>query len=199
MKKNKNIISVCLVALLVVAILGVSYAYFSAIIEGSETVSTITMDAGEMKISFQNNDNELVFPTNTKIYPRGTESENPNDADAWIRKDFTIKGTNTTDLQMKYKLNLVVDNNTFLDNELSYFLTGTKSESDTTSLVVSASGKISTGTSTILLGTETPYFNNADGLDHNYSLRIFFFNKETDQNANQKAKFAAHVTVTSAD
>lgn len=198
MKKNKSLISVSLVALLVVAILGVSYAFFSAVISGSETVSTILMDAGEMKISFQNNDNELTFPTNTKIYPRGTESANPSDDDAWIRKDFTIKGTNTTDLQMKYNLNLVVDVNTFSDNDLTYYLTGTKSESDTTSLVISASGKIAKGASSILLGDETPYFNDADGLDHNYSLRIFFFDDNTDQNENQKAEFAAHVTVTAA-
>lgn len=194
MKTNKTILSISLVAILVVATLGISYSYFSANIKGSESVSTISMDAGKMELTYQNNSGDIVL--DKKIYPRGTTSSN-SASDAWVTKTFALNGTNTTDLEMKYKISMVVDNNTFENNALSYELIGHKEDSDTTSVVLdSVKGNIPKGSGTVEFnGTVTPLFQNANKSIHNYTLRIYFLDTGVEQNSNQEAKFAAHIVI----
>ncbi len=194
MKANRTILSLSLVAMLVVATLGISYSYFSANIKGTESLSTITMDAGKMELTYQNNSGNIVL--DKKIYPKGSSSSYTS-SDAWITKTFALKGTNTTDLDMKYKISMVVDNNTFENNALSYQLIGHKEDSDTTSVVLNTiTGGIPTGKSTIeFKGTVTPLFKNANNSTHSYTLLIYFFETGSDQNTNQEAKFAAHIII----
>lgn len=196
MKANKTILSISLVALLVISTLGISYSYFSANLRGElESASTITMEAGKMILTYQDNSNNIDIRPESKIYPRGTADSKDPTTDAWIKKSFAITGTNTTELDMKYKISMVVDANTFQDNALSYELIGHKDASDTSSVVLNNStGNLPTGISTITF-EGSPYFKNADGISHTYQLLIYFLETGEEQNSNQGSKFAAHIEV----
>ncbi|MFA7122011.1 MAG: hypothetical protein WC277_11075, partial [Bacilli bacterium] len=81
-------------------ILGLSYAYFTAQITGSESTTTITASGGTMSITFNGGNNINMG----NIFPREA---------AWGTKTFTVTGNNTTTLTMNYHLNLIIESNTF--------------------------------------------------------------------------------------
>ena len=92
----KKLISITLFLL----ILGLSYAFFTANIIGSESTTTITASGGTMDITFAGGSNVTM----SNMYPREA---------VWGTKSFTVTGNNTTTLTMYYNLNLVVESNTF--------------------------------------------------------------------------------------
>ena len=128
--KQKGILIVSLVALVIIAV-GITYAYFTASIEGKETASTVVVTGGIMQIEYSEDSSVIEL---SGIYPK---------EDAWATKTITIKGTNTTDLQMKYDLGLNVINNTF-GNYLSYDLT--LLEGDNGTPIENITGKAIVGT-----------------------------------------------------
>lgn len=99
----KELISIALFFL----ILGLSYAYFTANITGSETGTTISAGGGIMYMTFDGGNNITM----NNIYPR---------SEAWGTKIFTVTGNNTTDLNMAYSLYLEVEENTFNDHAMQY-------------------------------------------------------------------------------
>ncbi len=181
MKNNKKSLILAIVLLLVVVIAGVSFAYFSAIITGSESSSTIYMDAGELSITYSDNSNALDVSA-TKIYPRDEE---------WITKKFKVTGNNTTELAMYYKVKLVIDNNEFEDS-LTYSLDSVNT-SDNGKVIASITDGTISGTTTEELGQG--YFIAGEDKEHNYTLKIYFKDNNEDQNKYQKAKFAAHIEI----
>lgn len=185
---KKSILSISLVILLVVATLAVSYAYFTAFISGNESVSTISVTAGRMTLAFADNSTDVTIKND--IYPRAKE---------WVTKSFSITGTNTTDLNMYYKISMVIDNNTFSNNALSYTFTGSKATGDNGVLITDA-GKNISGTTTIQFGNgASGYFTTANALVHTYTLKIFFKDTGNPQNQDQNAKFAAHIVISAAN
>ena len=180
-KTKKAIISVIIVAVLVIVMLGVTYAYFTAGITGGETTSTIIATGGRMTITYQNNSNVLTIQN---IYPKST---------AWDTKNFTVRGTNTTDLQMNYKVFLVVDSNSFAAGDLTCSLSGNTVAANQTLLSASnvaipASGSVQLGT----LGT----FTTVENVDHVYNLSIYYLDSNGNQNAGQGKAFTGHVIIT---
>ena len=129
-KRNKLIITLLLIGF-VLLVVGITYAYFTASIEGKETASTVVVTGGIMQIEYSENSSVIEL---SGIYPK---------EDAWATKTITIKGTNTTDLQMKYDLGLNVINNTF-GNYLSYDLT--LLEGDNGTPIENITGKAIVGT-----------------------------------------------------
>ena len=180
-KGNKTIIALVVGLLLLVVVVGVSYAYFSANVTGAESASTIKVTAGSMSITYAGGSNVTV----SNIYPRTA---------SWATKNFTVTGTNSTAGTMSYKLTLKVTNNTFSANALKYTLTGSKTNGDTGTVVnVSSQTGIATGSSNIEMGTGT--FQNASGLVHTYALDIFFPDTGSPQNNDQGKAFAAYVLI----
>lgn len=179
-KKNKNIISVSLVALMVITILGVSYAYFTANLTGTETASTISVTAGKMEIAFSGGNNIVVKNISPSNDPIGT-------------KTFTVKGTNTTDIDMNYRLNFVVQNNTFSNNAISYSLNGTNSGENGTTVPNITSRSLPSGESTNILGDGL--FKNADNKIHTYELKLYFLETNENQNIDQGKEFAGYITI----
>ena len=94
--------------LLAVATVAISFAYFTALIEGNESTSTIYAEAGIMTITYENNSGELKIDN---VYPR---------EEAWITKTFTLTGNNTTDLMMNYVVGLKQEKSTFSSGSLTY-------------------------------------------------------------------------------
>lgn len=189
--KSKTVIVSIIGTILTIAIvsLGVTYAFFSANISGSESGSTIVAEAGIMQIAVSGGNNvtaENIMPDN----------DNP-----WGTKTITLTGTNTTEKSMSYKIKLVVDNNEFKKANMQYTLTSTNTGNNgavITSVTTATDITAAVGASQVLGGTtQVGYFLNASEVAHTYVLKLFYPETNTDQSEDMGAKFAAHIVVES--
>lgn len=189
--KPKTVIVSIIGTILTIAIvsLGVTYAFFSANISGSESGSTIIAEAGIMQIAVSGGNNV----TAENIMP---DSDNP-----WGTKTITLTGTNTTEKSMSYKIKLVVDNNEFKKANMQYTLTSTNTGNNgavITSVTTATDITAAVGASQVLGGTtQVGYFLNASNVAHTYVLKLFYPETNTDQSEDMGAKFAAHIVVES--
>ncbi len=177
-KKAKNTMIVSVIALALVLI-GVTYAYFSARITGLESASTISLTAGRMGIQYSEDDATVSV---SNIYPR---------EEAWITKQITLTGYNTTNQEMKYELGLNIVNNTFKGGQLTFDLTGVGTNG---TKIADITGKSITKTSGFYK-FGTGIFLQSDGETHVYTLKIYFKDNGKDQNMNQEAVFNAKIDV----
>ena len=178
-KIPKALISIALFFL----ILGLSYAYFTANITGSETTTTISVSSGTMYMTFDGGNNITI----NNIFPRSS---------AWAAKTFTVTGNNTTDSNMAYSLYLEVDENTFSDDALQYKLTSVNTDNNGT--VVAGNTDlipIKSGVSSTLLGYGT-YSSPTNGDKvHTYTLDIYFTDNSENQNEDHGKSFGAHIEI----
>ena len=158
---------------------GLSYAFFSSV-SNNESSSTILAKGGTMTIKYANGSGTIKMEN---IYPR---------EEAWVNKVFTVTGKNTTDLEMDYRLYLMVSNNGFNFGDLTYSISGTSTNSTDTLISkanqpVSKAGQILMGAGVFKSKTST----------HSYNLRIFYKETGENQNNGQEAKFSAYVKIDS--
>ncbi len=178
-RKNKTILALSIIGLILV-VAGASYAYFSARITGLERASTLSLTGGTLTIEYLEGNEEVSIGD---VYPRDDE---------WLTKTFTLKGTNNTDLIMKYKVGLNIVSNGFKDNELTYDLTHEDAQSGTPIVEQTNIGIQNT------VGTQwfgTGQFVNGTNVEHAYTLKIYFKDTGLDQNDSQGAVFNAKLTV----
>ena len=181
-RKNKRVLIVSLIALILV-VAGASYAYFSARITGLESASTLSMTAGTLGIHYAEGNEDVSV---SYIYPK---------EEAWLTKTFTLTGTNTTELKMKYKVGLNIINNEFTSDALTYDLT--HEEITNGKAISEQTGRmIKTGTNVKQYFGEGYFTNTAGvGIDHEYELKIYFKDNGKDQNINQGKEFNAKIFV----
>ena len=158
---------------------GLSYAFFSSV-SNNESSSTILAKGGKMTIKYANGSGTIKMEN---IYPR---------EEAWVNKVFTVTGNNTTDLEMNYRLYLVVSRSTFNFGDLTYSISGTSTNSTDTLISkanqpISKAGQILMGAGVFKSKTST----------HSYNLRIFYKETGENQNNGQEAKFSAYVKIDS--
>ena len=185
-KKKIITISLFSIFLLLGAILSIAYAYFKARVSNLESSSTISIEAGEMSITYEGITGLI---TANKIVPNWSTT-----------KTFTLKGINNTqannvnnDNNLYYKIGIVVDNNTFSEGSLTYTLNKDSSSSSNGQMADSKTGTIpSSGTKFIATG----YFSETSTeVSHTYNLTIAFPDTGEDQSEDQEASFACHLTV----
>lgn len=181
-KEKSNLILGISLALVFLITIGISYAYFAARIVGNESTSTIALSSGKMEIVYEDNTATINL---SGIYPREEE---------WATKRFTLTANNTTNLEMKYKIGISIEQNTFSEGALTYSLKNTLNESGTPLEDVESSIIKTSGTQYIGYGIFDAKINN---IKHNYELKIFFKETSKDQNDNQKARFNAKIIVES--
>ena len=184
-KKNNLTVVVLIVILTMIIGVSLSYAFFSARISGTESESTIVMEAGSLSIEYTDLSNVISV---SKVYPR---------EEVWVTKEFKVTGTNTTNLVLFYKIKIVLDNNEFEGLGLSYSL-----ESENTGNngnIIPSISKEYIGKDNINLGQG--YFINTGTTpkEHKYTLKIYLKENGEDQNYLQGAKFAAHIEIESGD
>ena len=179
-KKSRNTIIISIVALAIVLIT-VTYAYFSAIITGLESASTISLTAGTMGIHYTEG-NENVTLNN--IYPR---------SDAWVTKTFTLTGNNTTAIPMDYQVGLEITTNTFKGGQLSFSLE-VGQNNDGTSMSPVTNKAITGSNRTLLIGSGSFPGNTTNGVQ-TYTLKIYFLDTGKNQNINQGASFNGKIIV----
>ena len=184
--KKKNVTVVVLIVILTMIIgVGLSYAFFSARISGTESESTIVMEAGSLSIEYTDLSNIISV---SKVYPR---------EEAWVTKEFKVTGTNTTNLVLFYKIKIVLDNNEFEGLGLSYSLESINTGNNGN--IIPSISKEYIGKDNINLGQG--YFINTGTTpkEHKYTLKIYLKENGEDQNYLQGAKFAAHIEIESGD
>lgn len=176
------LLTVIAVATLLVAVVGATFAYFGAMINGRESQKTIEVTSGTLSTEYD---------TNRKI-----SVSNLNPGDVVATKTITVRGVITGSENLKYGANLVVTNNTYSNGALVYTITS-KNVSNNGS-TISATSKpvaIPTGASTIELGTGSFAGPTTTGSNHEYVITITFVNTGADQTADLGKTFAAELQV----
>ncbi len=184
--KNTNVGKIAgALAVLILISIGASYAYFTATITGSETATTVTIGSGTLGITYAGGS----AITASNIYPR---------SEAWVTKNFTITGNNTTDTTMSYKVALTVASNTFSASALKWQLTSTNTGSNGTPIPAKTTNQnIAAGASSINLGTGS-FTGVVSSKVHTYVLTIYFPDTSGDQNTEQGKSFTARLVTTAA-
>ena len=189
MEKKNKIIIIAIIFALVVLCSGLTYAYFTSAVN-SESGSTIIAQGGTMNVSYDNGSGDIVAEN---IYPREKE---------WVSKKFTVTGNNTTDLNMYYRVSMVIDATEYNPNDLSYTLTS-ENTSNNGEVIPSVTDH------TPILNPEAlgNFFNNENQVIgqgmftkgqnqvHTYTLKIFF--DETGKEQFQESNFTAHLVIDS--
>ena len=181
---NKAIIlSVVFVVAFILAIVGLTYAFFGISISGNDTASSLIVQVVNLgTVTF--NDGDQINATN--IYPM-TSAER-------LTKTFTIVATNNGE-DINYSINLFVYVNTFVQNyqnEFTYTLNGSSSAGGTATTGINAElpsarvapYEIATGTL------------KANGDTHTYTFTIGLNEMGSNQNYNQTKVFSGRLAVT---
>lgn len=184
-KVKKIIISLTTIGIML-TILGTTYSYLAPKIKGVETESTVVFNSGSISIIYSGANNTIEA---NNVIPGWSDTKN-----------FSITGYNNTTINttgiMDYKISLVVLNNTFSDNSITYNLTG--QSTNTSDIIVPKSGSLAKGADTISIGTGRFYqdTNIKKGVTHNYTLTISFPNNPNkSQNEDIGANFSAYITI----
>ena len=195
-KNNTVMLTIIGIATLLIAVVGATFAYFSAQVSGLETQKEDVIKSATVGTTF-NGGTEV---TAANIYPK---------EEAWGTKKFSITSNSSTGVTTSYNISLVIDandkadgvtpNKTFESGALSYILTGKETGASTPGTVASSDGEkaiteLSAGKS-ILLGTATINGNAGKTVTQAYELNFFFKDTGKDQNANQGAQFKAHIVI----
>lgn len=193
-KNNTVMLTIIGIATLLIAVVGATFAYFSAQVSGLEGQKEDVIKSATVGTTFISG----AEVTAANIYPK---------EEAWGTKKFSITSNSSTGVTTSYNISLVIDandsadgvtpNKTFEPGALSYTLTGTESGASTAGTLASSDGAItelSAGKS-ILLGTATINGNAGKTVTQEYTLNFFFKDTDKDQNANQGAQFKAHIVI----
>ncbi len=184
---KKNIILIITIILITLLIsIGGSFAYFSANLTGGEDATTINVTGGLMRITYNGGSNINL----SNIIP----DDNP----AAI-KVFTITGNNTTEIEMHYQLNFIIEENTFSNNALQYQLISFNTDNNG-EVVPSTPELINIGTNSqnIFLGIGNFNAPTNGEKAHTYHLEIYFPNQSYNQNIDQYKKIKAYIEITQA-
>ncbi len=179
MNKKQKIVLLVTILLLILLCGGLSYAFFSSV-SNNESSSTILAKGGKMTIKYANGSGTIKMQN---IYPR---------EEAWVNKVFTVTGNNTTDLEMNYRLYLVVNKNTFNFGDLTYSISGTSTNS--TDTLISKANQPIPGVQDVIMGAGI--FKSKTST-HSYNLRIFYKETGENQNNGQGKGFAGYVKIDS--
>lgn len=198
-KNNTVMLTIIGIATLLIAVVGATFAYFSATLTGTNNEKEYTVRSATVGTEF----NGGADITATGIYPK---------EEAWGTKTFSIKTTSTKGVSTKYRITLVIDDNDttadttisdgaghikrFQANALSYTLTASEANAATKGTMPTATEtQIADPSDDIVFGEATIYGNDAVEVTQTYTLSMFFKDTGTDQNANQGAQFKAHISI----
>lgn len=211
-KTNTLLLTVIGVATLLVAVIGATFAYFTAQVGGGESSTTVKMNAGVLKINFTNGN--TVQSTEGFEPTKAAEECDAQDGAYYCdqaqyspvaTKKFTLTGTNTTlasdNMKMPYTIKLVITQNQFSDGAIKYTLVGSKTGGNAatgelaqipTWVDVKSGAAAATviGNGYFLPGTDTV---------HSYDLNIYFPDNHANQDVDKNKVFGAKVEIGTAE
>ena len=210
-KTNTLLLTVIGVATLLVAVIGATFAYFTAQVGGGESSTTVKMNAGVLKINFANGN---TFQTTEGFEPTKAAVECEKKEGAYYcdqaqyspvaTKKFTLTGTNTTlesdNMKMPYTIKLVVTKNEFSTGAIKYTLVGTKTGGNAATdelAQVATWVDVKTGAAeATVIGNG--YFLPGSDTIHKYKLDIYFPDNHINQDNDKNKVFGAKVEISTA-
>lgn len=181
-KGNTVLLTVIAVATLLVAVVGATFAYFTASVTGNENASSVVVKTAQIGTITYTNGNEVKLDN---AYP-GATSET---------KTFTVAADASATANVNYSLNWTNVTNQFVNKEdLVYTLTGTNSDTANTTALVTKTNEVAPSGNT-LIGSSVL----KPGETHTYSLTVNFKETGSDQNANQGKAFTGKIEVSTGD
>ena len=176
------LLTVIAVATLLVAVVGATFAYFSATMNGSESPTTIEVTSGTLAVEYDGN---------SKL-----NASNLEPGAIVATKTFTVTGFVTGSSNLNYEANLIVNNNNYSDGALVYSITS-KNTSNNGTIIASTTEEVAipTGKSTIMLGKGLFAGPTTTGSKHTYTLTVKFKNTGADQSADLGKTFDAYLSV----
>jgi len=193
-KGNNILLTIIGIATLLVAVIGATFAYFTAVLSNNETGTSITINSGTLGITFVGGSSINI----QNIYPRGNPAALVA-TDAWATKTFSVMGNTTAAANINYALALSVNSNGFSADALKYTLAvdpgsstnGNKAPAISATSVPTTPGSYSIGSSCYFAGPT------GGNVTHTYILSIFFPDTGSNQNTDQGKTFEAHVEISS--
>lgn len=204
-RNNTIMLTIIAIATLLIAVVGATFAYFSAVLSGQETSNTFVIESGSVGTVFEGG----IVINVQDIYPR---------ADKWATKTFSIASAANAASSVNYSSSLIIDNCTFSLGSLKYKLLQAKkcsnqvytNESDCTTnggswIAASTSGgtkmaEVTTLTNipisgSALLGNGSLPANSGTIDTHTYDLEIYFPDTGTDQSGEMTKVLQAHISL----
>ena len=207
-QKNKMAYIILLLASLLIAVIGGTYAYFTAGMSTGETQATLKVGAGQLKIKFANT-NSVQIAENVQPTPAKTECTKQTGAYYCDQsqytpvgtKTFTLTGTNTTDasknMKMPYNIKLIIPQNQFSSGALKYTLIGSKEANDNGQVVnIDTWQDIPTGANTAGTVLGSGYFMPGENVVHTYTFNIYFPDNHISQDADKNKIFGGLIEIT---
>ena len=138
-KGNTVLLTVIAVATLLVAVVGATFAYFTASVAGNDTASSVVVKTAQIGTITYTNGNEVKLEN---AYP-GATSET---------KTFTVAADASATANVNYSLNWTNVTNGFVNKEdLVYTLTGANSDaSNTTTTLVTKTNEVAPSANTLI-------------------------------------------------
>lgn len=217
-KNNTLLLTVIGVATLLVAVVGATFAYFTAAMNPGESEATVKVNAGQLKINFANT-NSVQIADQVQPTAATCDAKKPADFDtkptAYLcdqadytpvgAKTFTLTGTNTTDasknMKMPYTIKMKITQNQFSTGALKYNLVGSKTGDAATGEIINIPEwvDIANGANTegIVLGNG--FFPAGNNIIHQYTLNIYFPDNHVVQDVDKNKVFGATVEVTTSE
>lgn len=177
-KNNKILIIVLISFLAIILGVGISYAFYAAIIKGNETSTTLQLEAGTLSINYDGG--------NVVVAKGFLPGDQP-----FATKTFTLTGNNDSELNMPYTFTLVVDANTFNNGSIFYSLGG-ENTSNNGRIVEDSYNMVSNSGLVFGPGYFAPGATNAI---HTYTFKFYFPDDGTDQSDEMNRVFEAHIKI----
>lgn len=182
-KGNIILLTIIAVATLLVAVVGATFAYFGATMQGNQAKKSIEYLKGTAFVEFDNN--------------KRIKAANLTPGSTVTTKNFKVTGFITGSDNINYSANLIITKNTYSTGALVYTITS-KNVSNNGSTITATSKPVAipTGASTILLGKGLFAGPTTTGSIHEYVLTITFQNTGADQTADLGKAFEGEIQVT---
>ena len=183
-KGNNVLLVIVAIATLLVAVIGATFAFFTAIVSGQEETETMRINSGTIGTEFVGGSAISQLAAQPQEEPLG-------------EKEFTLTGVTKTDAKITYKLGLVVSKNSFVPGALKYKLSHHEDSTDTehmapeielTDIPVGGVENLGEGIFQGPIPVEEP-------IVHKYVLGIYFPETGVDQNDNQEKELNAHIKI----
>ena len=206
-KQNTTLLTVIAVATLLVAVVGSTFAYFTAQNNQGST-SQITVTGGTMTIEYGDGTATLTKGQGTDIDGKFLPSMTPV-----FTKTFTITGNNTTALAMPFTVKLQYNTNLEFAGALAYKLTvpsvaGLNVTPNNTNLVNNADAYNNGYNTLAVVGAgagasdfthilASGSFNgNTTNIAGTFSLEVYYLEAGVNQDADKNKSFTGHIEVT---
>lgn len=170
MKKNDKMLLIVFISVVaLVACIGISYAYYTAVIDRGEESASVVSKAGNLEITYIDGNKQII---GANIFPGWSDS-----------KTFTVKNTGDTDSAYSIMVTNIVNN---------------FSVTDSISLALSSTDGGKSLSKKPLPGNDAILINNVNikrGKSHTYTLTTYYNNLDVDQSEDRGKSFSYTIEI----